>query len=48
MNSVIFSGIKLGPHTTVTTGSVFIKIFPNGFYVIDRNPVKVIKQIEKI
>ncbi len=47
MNSLIMSGVELGPSTIVGGGSVVTKSFPEGYVVIAGNPAKVIKYLDK-
>ena len=46
-NSVVLSGVEIGPHTSVAAGAVVTKSFPDGFCILAGNPAKVIKYLDK-
>lgn len=47
MNSMILSGVILGPRTIVAAGAVVTKSFPDGYCIIGGNPAKIIKELDK-
>ena len=44
MNTLVMSGVELGPSTIVGGGSIVTKSFPEGYCVIAGNPAKVIRK----
>lgn len=42
MGSIILPGVRLGPFTTVSAGSVVTKSFPQGYCVIAGNPANIV------